>query len=225
MVSEGLYRPLYTVQADDTFESMSDSYGGLVSPQQLQTVNGINATNQLENREILVIPLPCTCFNNTNNGETAVYLSYVVQTDEKLSRIGSKFGIIITELGAINELSHPTVDPGDILAIPISACSSANLNWYYESLIVPNGSYALTATNCIKCTCGPTDLKLQCLPSGVQVPCYNLKCKGSNLFIGEAYMNQTTTGCNVTACVYRWPQGWQNFEKSNKCFLLPVQRK
>lgn len=38
---------------------------------------------------------------------------------------------------------------------------SANLNWYNESLIVPNGSYALTASNCIKCTCGPSDRSIK----------------------------------------------------------------
>lgn len=40
-----------------------------------------------------------------------------------------------------------------------AACSSANLNWYNESLIVPHGSYGLTANNCIKCICGPGNLE------------------------------------------------------------------
>ncbi|KAK7855894.1 lysm domain-containing gpi-anchored protein 1 [Quercus suber] len=79
-----------------------------------------------------------------------------------------------------------------------AACSSKNLNWYNESLIVPNGSYALTANNCIKCNCGTSDLNLQCFPSGIAVPCSHLQCKGSNLFIGDAYVNQTAAGCNVS---------------------------
>ncbi|KAE9613920.1 hypothetical protein Lalb_Chr05g0222521 [Lupinus albus] len=88
-----------------------------------------------------------------------------------------------------------------------AACSSAPLNWYNESLIVPNGSYALTATNCIKCNCAPLDLKMQCNPSGLDVPCYNLRCKGSNLLIGDVHMEHSKTGCNVSQCVYRGHRG------------------
>ncbi|KAI4350912.1 hypothetical protein L6164_005316 [Bauhinia variegata] len=88
-----------------------------------------------------------------------------------------------------------------------TACSSASLNWYNESMIVPNGSYALTATNCIKCSCGPMDLMLQCIPSGLEVSCYNLHCQGSNLVIGDQYVTHSNAGCNVTKCVYRGHRG------------------
>ncbi|KAJ0106370.1 hypothetical protein Patl1_19106 [Pistacia atlantica] len=149
----------YTVQAADTVNSISDGFGGLVSGEQVRSFNGINATNPLTSGESLAILLPCTCFNNSNDGVAAVYLSYVVRRGESLGGIGQTFGTTVAELEAVNGLGQPGVDPGDILAVPIPACSSANLNWYNESLIVPNGSYALTAANCIKCTCGPTDLK------------------------------------------------------------------
>ncbi|XP_050257877.1 lysM domain-containing GPI-anchored protein 1-like [Quercus robur] len=201
----------YRVQEADTAESVSHGYGGIVSAEQITIVNGINASNPLLNRQSLVIPLPCTCFNNSNNGVTTVYMSYVVQSGENLSSIGLEFGTTVMDLKAINGLGQPVIDQGDILAIPISACSSKNLNWYNESLIVPNGSYALTANNCIKCNCGASDFNLQCFPSGIAVPCSHLQCKGSNLFVGDAYVNQTAAGCNVSTCMYRGHCGGKIF--------------
>ncbi|KAJ0047999.1 hypothetical protein Pint_16464 [Pistacia integerrima] len=201
----------YTVQAADTVNSISDGFGGLVSGEQVGSFNGINATNPLTSGESLAILLPCTCFNNSNDRVAAVYLSYVVRRGESLGGIGQTFGTTVAELEAVNGLGQPGVDPGDILAVPIPACSSANLNWYNESLIVPNGSYALTAANCIKCTCGPTDLNLQCAPSGIVPYCSHLQCQGSDLFIGDAYVNHTPIGCNITACVYRGHNGGKIF--------------
>ncbi|KAA8541217.1 hypothetical protein F0562_025176 [Nyssa sinensis] len=97
------------------------------------------------------------------------------------------------------------------LSIIYAACSSTSLNWYNETLIVPNGSLALTANNCIKCSCGQSDLRLQCSPSGIVASCSHLQCKGSNLFIGDTYETQTAFGCNITACVYRGHSGRKIF--------------
>lgn len=110
----------YRVQEADTAESVSHGYGGIVSAEQITIVNGINASNPLLNRQSLVIPLPCTCFNNSNNGVTTVYMSYVVQSGENLSSIGLEFGTSVMDLEAINGLGQPVIDQGDILAIPIS---------------------------------------------------------------------------------------------------------
>lgn len=110
----------YIVRAADTAESIADGYGGLVSAEQIGIVNGINAKNPLFDSQSLVIPLPCTCFNNNNNGITRVYMSYVVQRGESLSSIGQEFGATVMDLEAINGLGQTVVDPGDILAIPIS---------------------------------------------------------------------------------------------------------
>ncbi|RZB95184.1 LysM domain-containing GPI-anchored protein 1 isoform B [Glycine soja] len=198
---------IYTVHAADTLASISEGYGGLVSAEQIKIVNAINATNPLTYRGTLVIPLPCTCFDNVNNGGNAIYMSYVVQRRESLGSIATKFGTTVSDLETVNGFGEATVDPGDILSIPIAACSSATLNWYDESMIVPNGSYTLTATNCIKCTCEPTDITLQCVPSGLDVPCYNLRCKGSNLIIGDQCVDLSQTACNVSQCVYRGHRG------------------
>lgn len=213
----------YTVRPADTVDSISDGFGGLVSAEQIKSTNGITAETPLTSGQSLVIPLPCTCFNNSNNGVTSVYMSYVVQSGESLSSVGSEFGVTMAELVAVNGLSQPVVDAGDILAVPIPACSSANLNWYNESLIVPNGSYALTASNCIKCSCGPSDLNLQCAISGnigVSVSCSHLQCKGSKLFIGDVCVKQSATGCNITTCVYRGHNGGKIFSSLSNSSLV-----
>ncbi|XWS50722.1 hypothetical protein CRYUN_Cryun12cG0111500 [Craigia yunnanensis] len=89
-----------------------------------------------------------------------------------------------------------------------AACSSANLKWYKESLIVANGSYALTASNCIKCICGTDDLNLRCWPSGIAPSCSDqLQCKDSDLFIGDSVVHKTPLGCKVTSCIYRGHNG------------------
>ncbi|KAL3021914.1 hypothetical protein AAZX31_05G218500 [Glycine max] len=150
--------------------SCVEGYGGLVST--------------------LVIPLPCTCFDNVNDGGSAIYMSCVVQRRESLGSIATKFGTTASNLESVNGFGEATRET-------LVSCSSATLNWYDESMIVPNASYTLTATNCIKCTCEPTDITLQCVPSGFDVPCYNLRCKGSNLIIA----------CNVSQCVYRGHRG------------------
>ncbi|KAL3529347.1 hypothetical protein ACH5RR_008669 [Cinchona calisaya] len=193
----------YAVQPADSVASIADSYGGLVSADQIMAVNGVNASNPLATGESLVIPLPCACFNNSNYGAATVYMSYVVQAGESLSSLAKVYGTTVSNLESVNGLGEPHVHPGDILAIPLPACSSANLNWHNESLIVPNGSQVLTANNCIKCKCGPTILNLQCSASGLLASCSRLQCKGSNLFIGDVQQTHTVHGCNVSTCVYR----------------------
>ncbi|KAF8390133.1 hypothetical protein HHK36_024655 [Tetracentron sinense] len=212
---DGIRRSLstiYTVQEADTLDSISVGYGGLVSAEQIRSVNGINGKDPVASGQSLVIPLPCTCFNNLNNGITVVYLSYVVERGESLSSIGADYGTTVTNLEAVNGLEQPVIDPGDILAVPIPACSSANLDWRNESMIIPNGSYALTANNCIKCTCGPGILHIRCFPSGfAAVSCSHLQCKGSSLFIGDIYEKQSALGCNVSTCLYRGHYGRKIF--------------
>ncbi|XP_071901214.1 lysM domain-containing GPI-anchored protein 1-like [Coffea arabica] len=70
---------LYPVQPADSVASISESYGGLVNADQLMAVNSINATHPLTTGESLVVPQPCACFNNSNYGAAAVYMSDVVQ--------------------------------------------------------------------------------------------------------------------------------------------------
>ncbi|WRX19560.1 LysM domain - like 5 [Theobroma cacao] len=222
--------PTYTVRPADTAASISEGFGGFVSAEQIRSRNGINATNPLTSGQSLVIPLPCTCFGNVSNGIPAVYMSYVVKSGESLSSIASEFGTTAMELEAVNGLGQAVVNSGDVLFIPISACSSANLKWYNESLVVAKGSFALTASNCIKCVCGTEDLNLRCWPSGIAPSCSQLQCKDSDLFIGDSVVNNTPFGCKVTTCIYRGHNGgkiyrslaysWQAPCPGNQCYNM-----
>nr|POE93698.1 isoform 2 of lysm domain-containing gpi-anchored protein 1 [Quercus suber] len=177
----------YRVQEADTAESVSHGYGGIVSAEQITIVNGINGINGISHSNFSYLPknrkVPPEIFDDVE-------------------------GVDLAERGAP---CHALFGFG--LVVEPEACSSKNLNWYNESLIVPNGSYALTANNCIKCNCGTSDLNLQCFPSGIAVPCSHLQCKGSNLFIGDAYVNQTAAGCNVSTCMYRGHSGGKIFRR------------
>lgn len=111
----------YTVRPADSLESISEGFGGLVSVDQIRIGNDMNEkkNNQLRIGESILIPLPCTCFGNSDNGISTVFMSYVVQREESLSSIGMEFGTTVNDLVSVNGLGQPVVDPGDVLAIPI----------------------------------------------------------------------------------------------------------
>lgn len=110
----------YHVRPADTVDSISEGFGGLVSGDQISSSNGISVKDPLMNGQALVIPLPCTCFNNSDNGVPAVFMSYVVQRGESLDGLAMEFGSTVAHLEAVNGLDQPVVQPGDVLAIPIS---------------------------------------------------------------------------------------------------------
>ena len=124
----------------------------------------------------------------------------------------------------------------------ITACAS-NFPRYASDfgLIVPNGSYAITASHCVQCSCGPGNLKwfsnfayilillllisilkkikfsslglvlihfivylcsLYCMPASLAVSCSSMQCRNSNLMLGNVTFQQSSAGCNVTACHY-----------------------
>lgn len=119
---DGIRRSLsthYTIGATDTLMSVSEMYGGLVSAEQIGIANGIDEEHPLASGQSLVIPLPCTCFNNSNNGAASVYMSYVVQSGDELIKIAAEFGVTIGNLEIINGLQNQ-IDPGDILSIPLA---------------------------------------------------------------------------------------------------------
>ncbi|KAF3438556.1 hypothetical protein FNV43_RR21319 [Rhamnella rubrinervis] len=127
----------YTVRPADSLESISEGFGGLVSVDQIRIVNDINGKkNQLRSGESIAIPLPCTCFGNSNNGVSTVFMSYVVQREESLSSIGMEFGTTVNELVTVNGLGQPVVDPGDILAIPIPG-SNLFIGDFYTNQTTP----------------------------------------------------------------------------------------
>lgn len=55
-----------------------------------------------------------------NDGGSAIYMSCVVQRRESLGSIATKFGTTVSDLETVNGFGEATVDPGDILSIPIA---------------------------------------------------------------------------------------------------------
>ncbi|BAF19019.1 Os06g0208800, partial [Oryza sativa Japonica Group] len=62
--------------------------------------------------------------------------------------------------------------------------------------------YALTAGNCVQCSCGPGDLKLYCTPASLTASCSSMQCPNSNLMLGNVTAQSTSGGCNVSSCSY-----------------------
>lgn len=194
----------YKARPSDTLSSIADSiYGGLVSADQLREANSVSDPSVLDVGQNLVVPLPCTCFNNSDNGLPAIYLSYVVQPVDTLAGIAARYQTTITDLMNVNAMGSTAISPGDILAVPLSACTS-NFPRYASDygLIVPNGSYAITASHCVQCSCSAGSRNLYCMPASLAVSCSSMQCRGSNLMLGNLTMQQSSAGCNVTSCNY-----------------------
>ncbi|CAL0319397.1 unnamed protein product [Lupinus luteus] len=194
----------YKIRPSDSLSFIADSvYGGLVSDDQLREANSITDPSVLDVGQSLVVPLPCTCFNGSDNSLPAIYLSYVVKQVDSLGAIAARYFTTLTDLMNVNALGSTAIADGDILAIPIPACSS-NFPKYASDygLLVPNGSYAITAGHCVQCSCGPRNLNLYCMPASLAVSCSSMQCKNSNLMLGNVTVQQTGGGCNVTSCNY-----------------------
>ncbi|GKA71138.1 LysM domain-containing GPI-anchored protein 1-like protein [Tanacetum coccineum] len=193
----------YKTRPSDTLSSIADSvYGGLVSSDQIKDVNDVEDSGVLDVGMDLKVPLPCTCFNGTDNNLPAVYLSYVVRSVDTLAGIAARYKTTVTDVMTVNSLGNAAIEDGDILAVPLSACAS-NFPIYASDngLSVPNGGYAITAGHCVECSCTPGS-RLYCQPASLSVSCSSMQCKGSNLMLGNVTVQQSSAGCNVTSCSY-----------------------
>ncbi|WOL20048.1 hypothetical protein Cni_G28850 [Canna indica] len=194
----------YTVRPADTLASIATSvYAGLASADQIQEANSISDPAALDAGSTLVVPLPCTCFNSTDNFLPAVYLSYVVQPGDSVLGLASRYATTVTDIMNVNSMGSPSIRAGDILAIPLPACASMfSQNASDYGLIVANGTYAITASHCVQCSCGPGNLNLYCTPASLAVSCSSMQCTNSNLMLGNFTSQQTSAGCSVTSCSY-----------------------
>ncbi|CAN6542563.1 unnamed protein product [Malus baccata var. baccata] len=194
----------YKTRPSDTLASIADSvFSGLVSADQIREANSISDPSVLDVGQTLVVPLPCTCFNGTDNLLPAIYLSYVVSPEDTLAGIAARYLTTLTDLMNVNAMGSTAIKAADILAIPLPACAS-NFPKYAQDygLMVPNGSYAITASHCLQCSCGPGSLNLYCQPASLAVSCSSMQCKNSNLIVGNVTVQQSGGGCNVTSCNY-----------------------
>ncbi|KAK1263258.1 LysM domain-containing GPI-anchored protein 1 [Acorus gramineus] len=207
--SDGIRRSVsttYRARPSDTLGFVAGSvFAGLVSADQIREANSLSGGggDGLEAGQSLVIPLPCTCFNSSDNGLPAVYLSYVVAAGDTVAGIAARYSTTVTDIMAVNAMGAPVVKAGDIISVPLPACASNYPNSASDhGLIVANGSYAISASHCVQCSCGPGDLNLYCTPALLAVSCSSMQCKNSNLMVGNVTFQSTSGGCNVTSCSY-----------------------
>ncbi|OAY70410.1 LysM domain-containing GPI-anchored protein 1, partial [Ananas comosus] len=122
--SDGIRRSVatrYTTRPADTLASLAASvYGGLVSADQIREANALPPDPAaLDPGQTLVVPLPCACFNSTDNLLPAIYLSYVVRDGDSVPAIAARFATTVTDVMNVNGMGSPVIRPGDILAIPL----------------------------------------------------------------------------------------------------------
>ncbi|XP_058089606.1 lysM domain-containing GPI-anchored protein 1-like [Magnolia sinica] len=205
--SDGIRKSIgtrYKTRPSDTLSFIADTvFSGLVSADQIRDANSISDPSVLDVGQTLTIPLPCTCFNETDNGLPAVYLSYVVRAGDTVAGIAARYSTTVTDVMTVNAMGSTAVKAGDILAIPLPACGSGFTKYASDyGLIVANGSYAITGSHCVQCSCGPGNLNLYCMPSPLAVSCSSMQCRNSNLMLGNVTAQPTSAGCNVTSCTY-----------------------
>ncbi|KAL6861217.1 hypothetical protein ACP4OV_016917 [Aristida adscensionis] len=197
----------YSARPADTLNSIADVvFAGLASADQIRTANGLaeeDADAPLDPGQRLVIPLPCVCFNSTDNNLPAVYLSYVVRVGDTVESIAASHATTVTDISNVNAMGSPIVAPGDILAIPLPACASAFPSSASDyGLLVANGTYAITAGNCVACSCGPANLDLYCTPTSLTASCSSMQCPNSSLILGNVTAQPSSGGCSVSTCSY-----------------------
>ncbi|GLT96889.1 hypothetical protein SLE2022_144810 [Rubroshorea leprosula] len=196
--------PIYTVKKDDGLYFIASTvFSGLLKYQQIVVANKIPDENKIDIGQKLWIPLPCSC--DEVSGEKVVHYAHVVEAGSTVEEIAKRFGTDSQTLLSINGMANDSQLMADqSLDVPLKACnSSIKENSLDSSLLVPNGSYAITAGACVKCSCDFTDWTLQCEPSQLNTTisnwgaCPSMQCE--SLYIG----NTTSLGnCNRSTCAY-----------------------
>ncbi|XP_051190734.1 lysM domain-containing GPI-anchored protein LYP4 [Lolium perenne] len=198
----------YVSRQGDTLASIaSQVYGGLTAPDWIRESSDIleaGADDALDAGATLVVPLHCACFGGADNGVPAVYLTYVVAKGDTVPAIATRYRTTATDVMSVNDLATPDVAAGDIIVLPLPACSSSFPTFTSDyGLAVANGTYAVTANRCVQCSCGPGNLDLFCVPAPLaDSTCSSMQCSNSSMMLGNFTLVMTGAGCSVTSCDY-----------------------
>ncbi|XP_078433406.1 lysm domain GPI-anchored protein 1 precursor [Wolffia australiana] len=194
----------YVLRPSDSLISVAGSvYGGLVSADQIREANGIGDGEIVDSGRSVLVPLPCVCFNYTDNQLPAVFLSYVVRPGDTVATIAAAYSTTVSDVMNVNAMSNPSISAGDILAIALPACASSFSRYAADyGLIAAKGSIVLAANRCVQCSCGLSDLDLYCLPTTLPVSCTSMGCANSGLMLGGIATQTSSAGCSVMSCSY-----------------------
>uniref|UniRef100_A0ACD5Y1D5 Uncharacterized protein n=1 Tax=Avena sativa TaxID=4498 RepID=A0ACD5Y1D5_AVESA len=153
----------YVSRQGDTLASVaSQVYGGLTAPDWIRESSGIllNADDAVDAGTALSVPLHCACFGGVDSGAPAVYLTYVVAKGDTVPAVARRYRTTATDVISANDLANADVAAGDIIVLPLPACSSSFPTSTSDyGLAVANGTYAVTADRCVQCSCGPANLE------------------------------------------------------------------
>ncbi|KAG2298232.1 hypothetical protein Bca4012_009432 [Brassica carinata] len=198
--------PVYTVKQGDTlFAIASELFGGLVRFQRISEMNKIPDANEIDIGQRVWIPLPCSC--DKVNGGDVVHYAHVVKSGSSLGAVAAQFGTDNGTLALLNGISGDAPLLADYpLDVPLRACSSSvrNNSLDASSMLLPNGSYSITANDCIRCSCeASNNWTLSCEAAQLRPTtwstCPPSRCPGAdNLFLG----NTTSTSCGPRSCAY-----------------------
>jgi LysM repeat protein len=113
----------YATRPGDTLATVADVvFAGLASADQIRDENSLASADPdapLDAGQKLAVPLPCVCFNSSDNNLPALYLSYVVQVGDTVPAIAARYETTVTDVMNVNAMGSPAAAPGDILAIPL----------------------------------------------------------------------------------------------------------
>ncbi|CAM0951638.1 unnamed protein product [Alopecurus aequalis] len=202
----------YVARQGDTLASVASRvYGGLTAPDWIRDSTGAGVLEAGANDDAvdpgttLLVPLHCACFGGVDgNAVPAVYLTYVVAEGDTVPAIAGRYRTTDTDVMRVNNLATADVAAGDIIVLPLPACSSSFPAFASDyGLAVPNGTYAVTADRCVQCSCGPSSMDLFCVPAPLaDAACSSMQCSNSSMMLGNFTLVMTGAGCSVTSCSY-----------------------
>uniref|UniRef100_A0A0E0IN86 LysM domain-containing protein n=1 Tax=Oryza nivara TaxID=4536 RepID=A0A0E0IN86_ORYNI len=195
-------RPTYRIRAGDTLDAIARGvFAGLVTYQDIAAANNVSDPNKIAVGQELWIPVPCSC--DPVAGQPVVHYTYVVPPGASVAAIAQDFATTEATVLALNRMPDAkSLLAGQVLDVPLRACSSAISSTAIDrNLLVPNGSYILTANNCIMCGCSSYTWQLDCQPTqGISSSfCPASKC--GDMFLGNTTTSPTSS-CESTACSY-----------------------
>lgn len=194
-------RPTYRVRAGDTLDAVARGvFAGLVTYQDIAAANNVSDPNRVAVGQQLWIPVPCSC--DPVGGQPVVHFTYVVPAGGSVSGIAEEFGTTEETILTLNKMPDAkSLLAGQVLDVPLRACGSAISSTAIDrNLLVPNGSYILTANNCVKCGCSSSTWQLDCQPTQGLSSSFCPAAKCGDMFLGNT--SSSTSSCESTACSY-----------------------
>ncbi|CAM0870535.1 unnamed protein product [Alopecurus aequalis] len=199
-VGQSDHVPVYTVQPQDGLDAIARNvYDAFVNYWEIATANNISDPNLIYLGQKLWIPLPCSC-DKGSDGSQVFHFGHIVGGGETTSGIASTFGVAESTLLSINNITDPkTLQKDQILDVPLPVCSSSISNASADhDLRLPNGTYALTADDCIQCSCSSATYQLSCMPVQGKKGCPTAPPCSGGLKLGES----SGAGCGSSTCSY-----------------------